>query len=113
MMVEVSEGQSNFLVSHHSLVSISWISFNVLMNVQITPIALENIYYRFYIILAVLNTCNAVVLWFLYPETKRLTLEELDFYFANKYGYDAATKNVGLESAEKGGTDEVKVNPAN
>ena len=31
--------------------------------VEITPIAIEDIYHKFYIILAVFNICIAVVIW--------------------------------------------------
>ena len=55
------------------------------------------------------NTCNAVVLWFLYPETKKLSLEELDFYFANRYGYDVPMKEIAVETAGKTGTERVEV----
>ena len=75
------------------------------MFVEVTPIAIKRIYYRFYIILAALNCCNAIVLWLFYPESKwrcvgkgreayanrqstlaaRKSLEEIDFYFAQKY----------------------------
>ncbi|CAK7218482.1 hypothetical protein SEUCBS140593_003560 [Sporothrix eucalyptigena] len=58
------------------------------MIVEITPIALTNIQYRFYIILAIFNVCGCVLVFFFLPETKGLTLEEMDFYFAKKYGFD-------------------------
>lgn len=54
------------------------------------------------------NTCNAVVLWFFYPETKKLSLEELDFFFAKKYGYDVPMKEVALESGMKDATERVE-----
>lgn len=60
------------------------------MFVEVTPIAIENIYYKFYIILGVLNCCNAIVIWLFYPETARQSLEELDFYFAKKPGTEAS-----------------------
>lgn len=56
------------------------------MMVEITPIAIKNIYYKFYIILAVFNVCIAVIVWLFFPETAKLTLEELDFFFAKRYG---------------------------
>ena len=67
---------------------------------SVTPIAIANIYYRFYIILAALNVCNAIVIWFFYPETKRLSLEELDFYFAKKYGDSSHIKDVELAGSK-------------
>ena len=56
------------------------------MMVEITPIAIDNIYYKFYIILAALNVFNAVCIFVFYPETARKSLEELDFFFVEKYG---------------------------
>ena len=55
------------------------------MMVEITPVAISNIYYKFYIILAIFNIVIAALVWLLYPETARLTLEEVDFLFASKY----------------------------
>ena len=55
------------------------------MMVEITPIAIENIYYKFYIVLAVFNICIAVVIWLAYPETANLSLEELDLFFVQEY----------------------------
>ena len=56
------------------------------MIVEITPIAITNIGYRFYIIFAVFNFCIALVVYFSIPETKGLSLEDIDFYFVRKYG---------------------------
>jgi len=58
------------------------------MIVEITPIALTNIKYKFYIILAVFNVFNFVVIYFFFPETKGLSLEEIDLLFAEKYGFE-------------------------
>lgn len=78
------------------------------MIVEITPIAIKNIYYKFYIVMAVFNVCMAVIVWLFYPETARLTLEELDFFFAEKYGNgDSDVEKVRVEH-EKSGVGEVK-----
>jgi hypothetical protein len=58
----------------------NWI-FNYMI-VQITPIALNNIGYRTYIIFAVLNACWVPVIYFFFPETKGLELEDVDRLFA-------------------------------
>ncbi|KAF2228637.1 general substrate transporter [Viridothelium virens] len=50
--------------------------------VEITPTALANIGYRFYIILACFNLCSTLIVYFCYPETKSWSLEKLDFLFA-------------------------------
>ncbi|OAP55182.1 hypothetical protein AYL99_10882 [Fonsecaea erecta] len=52
------------------------------MIVEVTPIALTNISYRFYIILCIFNAVIAAIVFFLYPETKLKSLEEIDFFFA-------------------------------
>jgi sugar porter (SP) family MFS transporter len=49
--------------------------------VQITPIALDNIGYRTYIIFAVLNAAWVPIIYLFYPETKGLELEEVDSLF--------------------------------
>jgi MFS family permease len=55
------------------------------MFVLITPIALTNIGYKFYIILAVFNAVIAVIVFVYFPETKGKSLEELDYFFAKRY----------------------------
>ncbi|CAL5867980.1 uncharacterized protein PFLUO_LOCUS2203 [Penicillium psychrofluorescens] len=75
------------------------------MIVEVTPVAITNIKYRFYIVLAVLNTFNAVVVYFWFPETKGLSLEEIDFYFAEKYGFQEAQE---LGQLSKTATEEVE-----
>ncbi|KAM3072548.1 hypothetical protein ACMFMG_009342 [Clarireedia jacksonii] len=59
----------------------NWI-FNYMI-VQITPIALNNIGYRTYIIFAVLNACWVPIIWCYFPETKGLELEDVDRLFEN------------------------------
>lgn len=56
------------------------------MMVEITPIAIKNIYYKFYVILAVFNVGMAVIVWLFYPEVARMELEEVDLFFVKKYG---------------------------
>lgn len=56
------------------------------MIVEITPIALRNIEYKFYIILSIFNFVIAIVVYLTFPETKQMSLEQIDFYFAEKYG---------------------------
>jgi hypothetical protein len=54
--------------------------FNFLV-VMISPVAMANIGWRTYIIFAVLNFVFIFVLFFFYPETKGLELEQVDKIF--------------------------------
>jgi hypothetical protein len=51
---------------------------------QITPELLENITYGTYILFGVVTTIGALFIWFFVPETKRLTLEEMDTIFGSE-----------------------------
>jgi hypothetical protein len=62
-------------------------SANWIMNymiVQITPPAISNIGWRTYIIFAVLNALWVPIIFFFFPETKQLELEDVDRLFAKK-----------------------------
>lgn len=48
---------------------------------MITPVAINNIGYRYYILYAVIGFCIPASIYFLYPETMGLTLEEIDLVF--------------------------------
>lgn len=63
--------------------------------VEITPPALKNIGYKTYIIFAVLNIANAIIVWAFYPETSGQTLESVDKMFVAKWDDDelAGTKD--------------------
>ncbi|KAF4211000.1 hypothetical protein CNMCM8980_002916 [Aspergillus fumigatiaffinis] len=52
--------------------------------VQITPPAISNIGWKTYIIFAVLNTLWVPIIYFFFPETKGLQLEEVDRLFAGE-----------------------------
>ena len=52
--------------------------------VEITPPALAHIGYKTYIIFAVLNIVNAIIVWCFYPETAGQTLESVDQMFAKQ-----------------------------
>ncbi|KAM0804459.1 general substrate transporter [Usnea florida] len=66
--------------------------------VEITPPALQNIGYKTYIIFAVLNIVNAVVVWAFYPETAGLTLEGVDFLFQG--GGEVGREGVGANALQ-------------
>lgn len=49
--------------------------------VEVTPVGLASIGFGFYLIWAVLNLCNAIIVWLFYPETAGLQLESIDLLF--------------------------------
>jgi hypothetical protein len=51
---------------------------------QITPDLLESITYGTYILFGLLTLLGAAFIWFFVPETKRLTLEEMDTIFGSE-----------------------------
>ncbi|KAH7029856.1 general substrate transporter [Microdochium trichocladiopsis] len=51
---------------------------------QVTPIMLQGITYGTYILFGLLTTLGAAFVWFFLPETKRLTLEEMDVVFGSQ-----------------------------
>ncbi|KEZ43725.1 Uncharacterized protein SAPIO_CDS4352 [Scedosporium apiospermum] len=51
---------------------------------QVTPDMLQKITYGTYILFGCLTTLGAAFIWFLVPETKRLTLEEMDIIFGSE-----------------------------
>ncbi|WWD22915.1 hypothetical protein CI109_107410 [Kwoniella shandongensis] len=60
--------------------------------VQMTPAALDNIGYKFYIIFAVINAAFLPPIYFFYPETKGLSLEAVDLLFSMPHnGHRPAT----------------------
>ncbi|KAM0198546.1 hypothetical protein ACHAPI_004073 [Fusarium lateritium] len=54
------------------------------MIVQITPISIENIGWRTYIIFAVLNALWVPLIFLFFPETKGLELEDVDHLFGGE-----------------------------
>jgi len=74
-----------------------WVWFFNFVVVEWTPTAIESIGYKYYIILAVLNIAMIPIFYFYAPETRGKTLEEMDFYFASKYGGEAELAAVEAE----------------
>lgn len=52
--------------------------------VEITPVSLKNIGYRTYIIFAIFNIVNAIIVWCFYPETAGQPLESIDRLFVDQ-----------------------------
>ncbi|KAJ4292855.1 hypothetical protein N0V88_005513 [Collariella sp. IMI 366227] len=82
---------------------------------QVTPDLLEKITYGTYILFGVLTYMGAAFIWFFVPETKRLTLEEMDVVFGTEGAAQADLKRMEEINAEIGLTQllggEVKVTP--
>lgn len=57
-------------------------AFNTMIG-QVTPIAMEKIGWRFYILFVVCNFTNALWFWATQPETKKRPLEEMNYLFTN------------------------------
>lgn len=57
-------------------------AFNTMIG-QVTPIAMTNIGYKFYILFVVCNFTNALFFWAVLPETARRPLEEMNYLFEN------------------------------
>lgn len=51
---------------------------------QITPDLLEKITYGTYILFGLITFLGAAFIWFFVPETKRLSLEEMDIIFGSE-----------------------------
>ncbi|KAL2857997.1 general substrate transporter [Aspergillus pseudoustus] len=51
------------------------------MVVEITPIGVQNLGWRFYIVWVVLNAAMVPIIYFFYPETAGRTLEDIDEYY--------------------------------
>jgi hypothetical protein len=71
------------------------------MIVQITPIAIDNIGWRTYIIFAVLNATWVPIIYIFFPETKGMQLEDVDRLFAgdaflaDQNEYKSPAENMG------------------
>jgi len=57
----------------------NWI-FNFMV-VEITPIGIQTLQWKFYIVWTVLNASFVPLMYFFYPETAGRTLEDLDYYY--------------------------------
>jgi len=88
---------------------------------QVTPDMLTGISYGTYILFGILTYMGAAFIWFFVPETKRLTLEEMDILFGsegtsqadfqrmeeinNEIGLAALLRQQGLAPAAANGSD--------
>lgn len=49
--------------------------------VEFTPVGIDNLGWKFYVIFTVFNAAFLPILWLFYPETSDRTLEDLDAFF--------------------------------
>jgi hypothetical protein len=80
--------------------------------VIMTPSAIANISWRFYIIFAVLNFTWFPIVWFFYVETKGLSLEEVDRMFKIKYHAGKGMSYKEAARLAKDETEELKIREA-
>ena len=69
--------------------------------VEVTPVGVSSIGWRFYVIWAVLNLVNAVIVWAVYPETAGLQLESVDRIFTAAVEVEGdVAKPIGLRKLQ-------------
>jgi MFS family permease len=83
-------------------VSVSYISafVGLIVGNQVNSIAMENIAWKYYIVFCCLLALLAVLIWFLFPETKGHTLEEIAEIFEGK-GENIEANKLGMSDREK------------
>lgn len=67
-----------------SALSVVWQWLITFLVVEITPVGIQNIGWKLYIVFCILNWASIIVVWFWYPETSGKTLESIDFLFASQ-----------------------------
>ncbi|KAK7222872.1 hypothetical protein V2G26_010875 [Clonostachys chloroleuca] len=80
--------------------AVNWISVYIV--VVITPIAIDNVGWKYYLIYAVFNFAFVPIIYRWYVETANLSLEQVDRLFAVKYN----DKNLRWKQAEKQAREE-------
>ena len=84
---------------------------------MITPVAINNIGYQYYIVYAVIGACIPISVYFLYPETMGWKLEDLDILFKQGLSIREIVRSSyrppncdaeGRVSFEKSGVEEVE-----
>lgn len=71
------------------------------MIVQVTPIAIERIGWKTYIVFAALNATWVPIIFFFFPETKGLELEDVDRLFSRSESSSSFVGKVQIVSVAK------------
>ncbi|KAJ9110739.1 hypothetical protein QFC20_002780 [Naganishia adeliensis] len=80
--------------------------------VEMTPSAIANIGYKFYIIFAILNALWVPVIYFMFPETAGLALEDVDQLFAEMDTLRISNRHVQINSPYKADLEDNDVGPS-
>ena len=66
--------------------SVSYIALHlvIILLVQVTPLAVDAISWRYFLIFFICSCIFAVAFYFLYPETRHKTLEDIEALFGDK-----------------------------
>jgi hypothetical protein len=73
--------------------AVAFCTFNAItiMLVQVTPIAVEHIAWKYFLIFIITDAIFIVVVWWVYPETVGKTLEEIAALFGDEVAVDIST----------------------
>ena len=88
------------------------VRFAVFFNTYVNPIALDSIGWRYYIVYCIWILVEIATVYFLFPETKGRSLEELSFMFESKDVRDKVNKDVDRVLEEELKTVEVTAKDA-
>ncbi|KAK9369150.1 general substrate transporter [Lipomyces kononenkoae] len=77
--------------------------------VEITPVMIQNITYKSYIVFAIFNFVTIPVVYFFFPETARLPLEVVDLLFADREGKRPSIFRVVKDSTNKAFVAEIEL----
>ncbi|KAJ5591948.1 hexose carrier protein [Penicillium hispanicum] len=69
--------------------------------VEITPVMITNIGYKCYIVFAIINFATVPLVYFCFPETRKMPLEAIDLFFADRNGERPSLWRVVRDSTNK------------
>lgn len=76
--------------------------------VEITPIMITNIGYKCYVVFAVINFATIPFVYFCFPETRKMPLEAIDLFFADRDGKRPSIWQVVKDSLNEDFVEDVK-----